>query len=220
MKEWTLVERHHDVELHLHVPLKDRVDLSAEGAVQGELFATEDAEDTRRGYRGTVASKVAGITYRQLDYWARKQIVEPSITPSHGSGSRRLYSFKDVVILAVSKRLLDAGVNLQNVTAAIGFLSRRTTAQLADVTIMCDGQQVYECTTSEQMLNLLRSGKAVFGVSVGSLWHEIDEALEHEDYVDLASKPAALSSGRPIDELTAMRMRKKLEAQRAARQAA
>lgn len=215
-----MVERHHDVELHLHVPLKDRVDLSAEGAVQGELFATEDAEDTRRGYRGTVASKVAGITYRQLDYWARKQIVEPSITPSHGSGSRRLYSFKDVVILAVSKRLLDAGVNLQNVTAAIGFLSRRTTAQLADVTIMCDGQQVYECTTSEQMLNLLRSGKAVFGVSVGSLRHEIDEALEHEDYVDLASKPAALSSGRPIDELTAMRMRKKLEAQRAARQAA
>lgn len=215
-----MVERHHDVELHLHVPLKDRVDLSAEGAVQGELFATEDAEDTRRGYRGTVASKVAGITYRQLDYWARKQIVEPSITPSHGSGSRRLYSFKDVVILAVSKRLLDAGVNLQNVTAAIGFLSRRTTAQLADVTIMCDGQQVYECTTSEQMLNLLRSGKAVFGVSVGSLWHEIDEALEHEDYVDLASKPAALSSGRPIDELTAMRMRKRLEAQRAARQAA
>lgn len=215
-----MVERHHDVELHLHVPLKDRVDLSAEGAVQGELFATEDAEDTRRGYRGTVASKVAGITYRQLDYWARKQIVEPSITPSHGSGSRRLYSFKDVVILAVSKRLLDVGVNLQNVTAAIGFLSRRTTAQLADVTIMCDGQQVYECTTSEQMLNLLRSGKAVFGVSVGSLWHEIDESLEHEDYVDLASKPAALSSGRPIDELTAMRMRKKLEAQRAARQAA
>ena len=215
-----MVERHHDVGLHLHVPLKDRVDLSAEGAVQGELFATEDAEDTRRGYRGTVASKVAGITYRQLDYWARKQIVEPSITPSHGSGSRRLYSFKDVVILAVSKRLLDAGVNLQNVTAAIGFLSRRTTAQLADVTIMCDGQQVYECTTSEQMLNLLRSGKAVFGVSVGSLWHEIDEALEHEDYVDLASKPAALSSGPPIDELTAMRMRKKLEAQRAARQAA
>lgn len=215
-----MVERHHDVELHLHVPLKDRVDLSAEGAVQGELFATEDAEDTRRGYRGTVASKVAGITYRQLDYWARKQIVEPSITPSHGSGSRRLYSFKDVVILAVSKRLLDAGVNLQNVTAAIGFLSRRTTAQLADVTIMCDGQQVYECTTSEQMLDLLRSGKAVFGVFVGSLWHEIDEALEHEDYVDLASKPAALSSGRPIDDLTAMRMRKKLEAQRAARQAA
>lgn len=206
-------------ELRLHIPLKERDDLSARDAIQGELFVDDDAEDTKRGYRGTVASKVAGITYRQLDYWARKQIVEPSITPSHGSGSRRLYSFKDVVILAVSKRLLDAGVNLQNVTAAIGFLSKRSAKQLADVTIMCDGQNVYECTTSDQMLALLHSGKAVFGVSVGSLWHQIDEALEHEDYVDLESKPVTLSVGRPIDELTAMRMRRKLETQRAERQA-
>lgn len=108
--------------LHLHVSLEDRQNLNAD-AIQGELFSNVDTEEIKRGYRGTVASKVAGITYRQLDYWARKQIVEPSITPSHGSGSRRLYSFKDVVILAVSKKLLDAGVNLQNVTAAIGFLT-------------------------------------------------------------------------------------------------
>lgn len=200
-------------ELHLHVPLDERTDLNAD-AIQGELFANADAEDVKRGYRGTVASKVAGITYRQLDYWARKQIVEPSINPSHGSGSRRLYSFKDVVILAVSKKLLDAGVNLQNVTAAIGFLTQRSTAQLANVTIMCDGQNVHECTTSEQMLELLQSGKAVFAVSVGSLWHQIETALEDEEYVDLEAKPLTISANRPIDELTAMRMRKKLEVQR------
>ncbi len=215
-----MAEKNQGVDLHLHVPLKDRTDLSAADAVQGELFATDDAERPTRGYRGTVASKVAGITYRQLDYWARKKIVEPSITPSHGSGSRRLYSFKDVVILAVSKRLLDAGVNLQNVTAAIGFLSQRTTEQLADVTIMCDGQNVYECTTSEQMVDLLHSGTAVFGVSVGSLWQEISEELDHEDYVDLESSPRVATVGRPIDELTAMRIRRKLEAQRAERRAA
>lgn len=213
-------EKNDGAALRLHVPLRERADLSADDAVQGELFAVDDAENATRGYRGTVASKVAGITYRQLDYWARKQIVEPSITPSHGSGSRRLYSFKDVVILAVSKRLLDAGVNLQNVTAAIGFLSQRTVDQLADVTIMCDGQHVHECTTSDQMLDLLRSGKAVFGVSVGSLWHQIEEALEHEDYVDLTASPRTVTSGRPIDELTAMRMRRKLEAQREARRSA
>ena len=163
--------------LHLHVSLEDRQNLNAD-AIQGELFSNVDTEEIKRGYRGTVASKVAGITYRQLDYWARKQIVEPSITPSHGSGSRRLYSFKDVVILAVSKKLLDAGVNLQNVTAAIGFLTQRGTDQLANVTIMCDGQNVHECTTSEQMLELLQSCKAVFAVSVGSLWHQIETALE------------------------------------------
>ena len=129
--------------LHLHVRLEDRDNLN-EYAMQGELFGVDDAESDARGYRGSIASKVAGITYRQLDYWARKQIVAPSITPSHGSGSRRLYSFKDVVILAVSKKLLDAGVNLQNVTTAIGFLMQRASSQLEHITIMCDGEQVYE----------------------------------------------------------------------------
>ena len=184
--------------LHLHVS----------HAVQGELFPSADAQPVTRGYRGTVASKVAGITYRQLDYWARKQIVEPSITPSHGSGSRRLYSFKDVVILAVSKRLLDAGINLQNVTTAIGFI------------IMCDGQNVHECTDSEQMVALLQSGRAVFGVSVGSLWHQIKEALEHEEYVDLTKTPASTDTNRPIDDIAAIRMRKKLESRRKSRAAA
>lgn len=67
--------------LHLVVPLEQRLDLGASDAVQGELFVDEGARRPTRGYRGTVASKVAGITYRQLDYWARKQIVEPSIIP-------------------------------------------------------------------------------------------------------------------------------------------
>ncbi|WP_440201428.1 MerR family transcriptional regulator [Bifidobacterium pullorum] len=189
------------------------------GAVQGELFAEAGEEPATRGYRGTVASKVAGITYRQLDYWARKRIVEPSITPSHGSGSRRLYSFKDVVILAVSKRLLDAGVNLQNVTAAIGFLGQRTTSQLEYVTIVCDGQHVHECTSSDQLMALLQSGRAVFAVSVGTLWRQIRDALEHEDHVDLDAAGVTAAAGRPIDDITAARMRKRLEAQRKARQA-
>lgn len=146
--------------------------------------------------------------------------MEPSITPSHGSGSRRLYSFKDVVILAVSKRLLDAGINLQNVTTAIGFLAQRTPEQLAGITIMCDGQNVHECTDSEQMVALLQSGRAVFGVSVGSLWHQIKEALEHEEYVDLTKTPASTDTNRPIDDIAAIRMRKKLESRRKSRAAA
>lgn len=180
--------------LHLHVSLEDRQNLNAD-AIQGELFSNVDTEEIKRGYRGTVASKVAGITYRQLDYWARKQIVEPSITPSQWLQVHDDYnSFKDVVILAVSKKLLDAGVNLQNVTAAIGFLTQRSTDQLANVTIMCDGQNVHECTTSEQMLELLQSGKAVFAVSVGSLWHQIETALEQEEYVDLEAKPLTIAT--------------------------
>lgn len=197
-----------------------RLRLHVSTAVQGELFPETGTQPVTRGYKGTVASKVAGITYRQLDYWARRQIVEPSITPSHGSGSRRLYSFKDVVILAVSKRLLDAGINLQNVTTAISFLAQRTAEQLENITIMCDGQQVHECTDSERMVALLQSGRAVFGVSVGSLWKQIRETLAHEEYVDLTTMPSMMGGNRPVDDITAMRMRKNFEAQHQTRAAA
>lgn len=206
-------------QLHLHVPLEDREELLADDAVQGELFVGPDEDRPTRGYRGAVASKVAGITYRQLDYWARKQIVEPSITPSHGSGTRRLYSFRDVVILAVSKRLLDVGVNLQNVTTAIGFLSQRTTDQLSCITIVCDGQSVHECSNGEQMAEYLRQGNAVFAVSVGSLWRSIHDALETEPHVDLQGA-APRHAGRPIDDITEMRIRRRLAERHAARELA
>ncbi|MCI1867878.1 MerR family transcriptional regulator [Bifidobacterium crudilactis] len=206
--------------LRLHVPLEQRDDLSADDAIQGELFGFPQDDSDIRGYRGTVASKVAGITYRQLDYWARKQIVEPSINPSHGSGSRRLYSFKDIVILAVSKKLLDAGVNLQNVTTAIGYLLQRDAQHLEDVTIMCDGSDVRECTDVEQLSEMMNSGKAVFAVSVSSLWHQMEEQLEHEDFVEIRPSSRRKPAGRPIDELTEMRMRRRLEAQRSERERA
>lgn len=206
--------------LHLHVPLEQRDTLNADDAVQGELFSTSNDEEQTRGYRGTVASKVAGITYRQLDYWARKQIVEPSIKPSHGSGSRRLYSFKDVVILAISKKLLDAGVNLQNVTRAIEFLTQHSISDLEDLTIMCDGDVVHECSNVEEMSDFMAKGRAVFGLSVAKVWHQIQEALNSEDHVDLTQMHQSQAQGRPIDELTALRVRRKLERQRQEREVA
>ncbi len=114
---------------------------------------------------------------------------------------------------------MDAGINLQNVTTAIGFLTQRTIEQLEGITIMCDGQEVHECTTSEQMIELLQSGKAIFGVSVGSLWRQIKDALGHEEYVDLTKLQTSTDGKRPIDDIAAMRMRKKLEAQRKVRAA-
>lgn len=186
-------------------------------AVQGELFDVDD-EKISRGYRGSVASKVAGITYRQLDYWAHKQILEPSITPSHGSGSRRLYSFKDVLILTVSKKLLDTGVNLQNVTSAIAFLRTKPAVELGHMTIICDGQQVRECTSSKELLDIVQGGTAVFAVSVGPLWHQVRNALADEPSVDLTDVTVHQSVGSPIDDLAAERMRRKLQLQHRQRQ--
>ena len=89
-------------------------------AAQGLLF-TDDlpelSEDT--GYRGPTACKAAGITYRQLDYWARTGLVEPSVRGATGSGTQRLYGFRDILVLKVVKRLLDTGVSLQQIRVAI-----------------------------------------------------------------------------------------------------
>src|ERR1700760_4650433 len=77
------------------------------------------------GYRGPTACSAAGITYRQLDYWARTGLVEPSVRSAHGSGSQRLYSFRDILVLKVVKRLLDTGISLQQIRAAVQHLRDR-----------------------------------------------------------------------------------------------
>ena len=192
--------------------------------IQGELFSFPDDDQPTRGYRGTGASKVAGITYRQLDYWARKQIVVPSIKASHGSGSRRLYSFKDVLILAVSKRLLDAGVNLQNVTIAIGYLMQRSIAQLEHTTIVSDGERVRECRDGDTIGDVMQSGAAVFGISVAALWHGIEASLEMEPSVDVypdgkaVASTGLLSPPIPFEELAAQRMRERIAIHHAQRE--
>ncbi|MBN9327386.1 MAG: MerR family transcriptional regulator, partial [Cellulomonas sp.] len=93
---------------------------------QGLLFDDDLPDlDVSIGYRGPTACKAAGITYRQLDYWARTGLVEPSVRPATGSGTQRLYSFRDILVLKVVKRLLDTGVSLQQIRTAVGHLRER-----------------------------------------------------------------------------------------------
>lgn len=95
-------------------------------SAQGLLF-DDDLPDLSDdiGYRGPTACKAAGITYRQLDYWARTGIVEPSVRTAGGSGTQRLYGFRDILVLKVVKRLLDTGVSLQQIRVAIAHLRER-----------------------------------------------------------------------------------------------
>ncbi|WP_018143661.1 MerR family transcriptional regulator [Alloscardovia criceti] len=212
-----MAESNERPQLSLHVRLSEVENLDSQHFVQGTLFEFED-DCTEAGYRGAVASKVAGITYRQLDYWARKHIVEPSITPSSGSGSRRLYSFKDIVILSVAKKLLDAGVNLNNVTKALSFLEQCDLKKLSDVVIMSDGSRIFECASESEMLSFMREGHAVFGISVQAMWDHISQALKNEESVATDHTAHAQTQDTPtvhsIDELTQHRMRRKLELQK------
>ncbi|HET7689557.1 MAG TPA: MerR family transcriptional regulator [Nocardioidaceae bacterium] len=154
--------------------------LEAEAAAgeQGLLFDDELAPVAEGvGYRGPTACSAAGITYRQLDYWARTGLVEPSVRGATGSGTQRLYSFRDILLLKVIKRLLDAGISLQQIRVAVQHLRARGTDDLTRVTLMSDGASVYECTSNDEVIDLLQGGQGVFGIAIGGVWREIEGSL-------------------------------------------
>jgi len=129
------------------------------------------------GYRGPTACNAAGITYRQLDYWARTGLVVPSVRSAAGSGTQRLYSFKDILVLKVVKRLLDTGVSLQNIRTAVDHLRARGVSDLAQITLLSDGTTVYECTSAEEVVDLLAGGQGVFGIAVSGALKELHGSL-------------------------------------------
>jgi DNA-binding transcriptional MerR regulator len=172
-------------------------------AAQGLLF-TDDLPELREdiGYRGPTACKAAGITYRQLDYWARTGLVEPSVRGATGSGTQRLYGFRDILVLKVVKRLLDTGVSLQQIRVAIQALRERGVEDLAQITLMSDGASVYECTSADEVIDLVQGGQGVFGIAVGRVWREVEgELAELPSERTEDDTPAA----HPGDELRARR---------------
>jgi hypothetical protein len=124
------------------------------------------------GFRGPQVCKIVGISYRQLDYWARTGLVPPSIQPAQGSGSQRLYSFEDLVDLKLIKNLLETGVSLQKVRDAIGYL-HSLGSDLKAVTIASDGKSVYACKSPAEVFDLLKGGQGVFGIAVGPVLEEL-----------------------------------------------
>src|ERR687892_2107178 len=175
-------------------------DAAAEAGRQGLLFegmVGPIPDDV--GFRGPTACAAAGITYRQLDYWARTGLVEPSVRSATGSGTQRLYGFRDILLLKVIKRLLDAGVSLQQIRTAVAHLRARGTDDLTRVTLMSDGASVYECTSNDEVIDLLQGGQGVFGIAIGGVWREIEGSLS-----DLPSEKAGQETD-DADELSARR---------------
>ena len=129
------------------------------------------------GFRGPIACRAAEITYRQLDYWARTGLVVPEVRAAGGSGTQRLYSFRDLLILKVIKRLIDAGISLQQIRTAIDHLRARGVQDLTEVTLMSDGVSVYECTSDDEVIDLLRGGQGMFGIALGGVWRDIEGSL-------------------------------------------
>jgi DNA-binding transcriptional MerR regulator len=180
------------------------------GQPRGEqqLLFGEDATDQPEdlGYRGPTACAAAGISYRQLDYWARTGLVEPSVRAATGSGSQRLYSFRDILVLKVVKRLLDTGISLQQIRTAVLHLRDRGSANLAAITLMSDGVSVYEFTSPDEVVDLLQGGQGVFAIALSRVWQEVDAELAKLPAERAES--AATESGGGRDELATRRARK------------
>ena len=175
---------------------------------QGLLF-TDDLPNLPEdaGYRGPTACSAAGITYRQLDYWARTGLVEPSVREASGSGTQRLYGFRDILLLKVIKRLLDAGISLQQIRTAVAHLRARGTDDLTRVTLMSDGASVYECTSNDEVIDLLQGGQGVFGIAIGGVWREIEGSL-----ADLPSERTAAEEDSTEDSSDELARRRKARA--------
>ena len=175
---------------------------------QGVLFDDQSLRPlpANIGYRGPVACAAAGITYRQLDYWARTGLVVPSVRGAAGSGTQRLYGFRDILVLRIVKRLIDTGVSLPNIRAAVDHLAEREGSDLAGLTIMSDGASIYECRSADEVVDLVRGGQGVFGIAVGSVWREVEGTL--------ATLPGEEPGGASVegsaagDELAARRARR------------
>ncbi len=147
------------------------------------------------GYRAPQVCALVGISYRQLDYWARTGLITPSVQEASGSGSQRLYSFSDVVQLKVVKRLLDAGMSLKKIRKAMEILSVELASEspLTDVTLLSDGLTIYAAHSASEVVDVFKGGQGVFGIAVGPVQDELVGEI-HRLYPDNAATEVGRSS--------------------------
>lgn len=131
------------------------------------------------GYRAPQVCSLVGITYRQLDYWARTGLIKPSIQSAQGSGTQRRYSFTDIVQLKVVKRLLDAGMSLKKIRSAMSILREQlaSNSPLTDVTLLSDGATIFAAHSADEVVDVFQKGQGVFGIAVGPVQQELEGEL-------------------------------------------
>ncbi|MGI9605645.1 MAG: MerR family transcriptional regulator [Acidimicrobiales bacterium] len=143
------------------------------------------------GYSGKSTAEIVGITYRQLDYWARTDLIRPSLSDASGSGSRRRYSYNDLLELKAIKKLLDAGIKLEQVRKVFAYLREHVSADIASAHIVIDGGSVVLCD-GDQLIDALNNGQGVLNVlSLGGVRDELEA-----DLAPIESTPTELDSRR------------------------
>ena len=151
---------------------------------------THEPQTHEQGFSSKSAAQIAGITYRQLDYWARRDIVRPSLTRASGSGSRRLYSYRDLLELRVIKTLIDSGIKLQQVRKGLNYLRDQLGEGVASASLVISGSNSIVVNTEGELVELLQNGQGVLNVlPLGSVKDTVDATIidlfeEGHDFAD------------------------------------
>jgi DNA-binding transcriptional MerR regulator len=137
----------------------------------------EGTDVDEQGYSGTRAAQIVGITYRQLDYWARTDLIRPSLADATGSGSRRLYSYRDLLELRVVKKLLDAGISLERVREVFAYLRQRAESDIISAHLVISGKSVLLCD-GDQLVDVVQRGQGVLNLlSLAGVKQELDRDI-------------------------------------------
>jgi len=141
----------------------------------------------QQSFSGSQAAQIAGITYRQLDYWARTNLIRPSLTDAKGSGSRRSYVYRDLLELKVIKQLLDAGIKLESVREVFNYLRSHVDTDIAAAHIVISGKAVVLCQ-GDQLVDVVRNGQGVLNVlPLANIKSDVDAMI-----VNIADQAKAL----------------------------
>ena len=131
-----------------------------------------------QSFSGKRTAEIVGITYRQLDYWARTDLIKPSLTPATGSGSRRLYSYQDLLELKVVKSLLDAGLKLEAVRNAFGYLRTQLGEDVASANLVINGSRSVLARSGAELVDILQNGQGVLNVlPLAGVKQQVDAAI-------------------------------------------
>lgn len=140
-----------------------------------------------KGFSGRQAADIVGITYRQLDYWARTNLVRPSLADAAGSGTRRKYSYRDLLELTVIRKLLDAGIRLELVREVFNYLREALGEDVTTANLVIDGKSAMLVLDDGQLVDVVRHGQGVLNIlPLAGVKQEVDAAI-----VEL--RPAAVS---------------------------
>jgi DNA-binding transcriptional MerR regulator len=146
------------------------------------------------GFSGKVAASVVGITYRQLDYWARTDLVRPSLSDANGSGSRRRYGYRDLLELKVIKTLLDAGIKLEQVREVFRYLRDELREDVVSANLVITGTSSVLVRDGEEIIDLLKNGQGVLNIlPLAGVKQQVDEGIvELRERSDAAQRPASV----------------------------